>query len=190
MLLEKIRVATADRHLELESILSPFINNLKTPEEYLIILKSFYGYVFPVQEMIIKYIDAATLPDINNRRNSDLLLRDIENLGDYSEIKKAVLLPQICNTPSAIGALYVLEGSTLGGKIISRMITEKTGLNKSLDFFTGYGSETGKMWKKFTDYLSLIKEEAAQNQIVNGAEDTFKFFIIWLSERLHLPSAS
>ncbi len=54
---------------------------------------------------------------------------------------------------AAFGALYVLEGSTIGGLIIKKMISEKLGSEEGMSFFEGYGKKTAERWKVFTQYI-------------------------------------
>jgi heme oxygenase len=51
----------------------------------------------------------------------------------------------------AFGCLYVMEGSTLGGKIIYNILKKQLGLSDSAgaSFFYGYGPATGEKWKTF-----------------------------------------
>jgi heme oxygenase (biliverdin-IX-beta and delta-forming) len=49
-----------------------------------------------------------------------------------------------------IGALYVTEGSTLGGQFIAKHLARKLDLtpDRGLRFFTGYGDETAARWRQ------------------------------------------
>jgi len=58
----------------------------------------------------------------------------------------------------AFGMLYVLEGSTLGGRIIGREVAARLGLDADRGgrFFHGYGARTGAMWQGFTAALDRL----------------------------------
>ena len=60
-------------------------------------------------------------------------------------------LPSIRSHQHALGALYVIEGSTLGGKIISKMISHQIPSTDGhgLTFFNSYGDDTITMWERF-----------------------------------------
>jgi len=60
-------------------------------------------------------------------------------------------LPEIKNTAQAFGALYVIEGSTLGGQIIKKMVQKQLCMegNNGLSFFDGYREATSDMWQVF-----------------------------------------
>ena len=91
-------------------------------------------------------------------------------------------LPGITNEDEAIGALYVLEGSTLGGKIISAMIKKVLidADDSILSFYNGYGEESEKMWSSFTNAMNEhSKGEEQSRTITEAAKETFVKFKAW-----------
>jgi len=84
-----------------------------------------------------------------------------------------------------LGALYVIEGSTLGGTIISKMIKQQLAIpdNKGLSFFNGYGSETEKMWQDFKLFLDRPLKPAEEAVVIRSANDTFNKFGQWFDNR-------
>lgn len=184
MLIEKIRAATSVEHKKLEAALFPFINTIADKMDYILLLQAFYGYIAPVQQLIVKHIDDQLAPDMDQRRNASLLLDDLASLGVHTQPETATQLPVIDSNASAFGALYVLEGSTLGGKIISKMIAEKLGSDEALRFFKGYGAEMGKMWKIFTQQLEADKNQEHAETVIKAATDTFALFGTWLEKNI------
>lgn len=78
--------------------------------------------------------------------------------------------------PRLLGALYVGEGSSLGGQVIHRTLQSNTNLH-DIDqtlFYKGYAEQTGPMWKAFMAYLETapVKSEDVP-QVVAGAQDAF-----------------
>ena len=59
-------------------------------------------------------------------------------------------LPPVPGTDEALGRLYVLEGSTLGGTFIDRHLATLPSLGSTvrLRAFSPYGRETGAMWHR------------------------------------------
>ncbi len=184
MLIEQIRVATAAEHKALEEKLFPFLNNINSKEQYAQLLNAFYGYIFPVQEKIIEHIDQNIVPDIIERRNASFIANDLNSLQIPLTNSLSNNLPAINDHASAMGALYVLEGSTLGGKIIAKTIAEKLSSTEALSFFKGYGTETGVMWKKFTQYLEHPENHKNAKTVINTAADSFRRFGIWFETSL------
>ena len=64
--------------------------------------------------------------DLAARRRSDMLLTDLRVLG-ASDIPHIPLDTPVAGLFDAIGCLYVLEGSTLGGQIILHGAAERLG---------------------------------------------------------------
>lgn len=184
MLIEGIRGATAEQHQLLESKLFPFLQNMRSVEDYIHLLNVFYGYMQPVQTLISGHIDRALLPDIDRRRNAGYILQDLEALGSSFSGEICNDLPAVNSNASAFGALYVMEGSTLGGKIIANMVSEKLGIETGLLFFRGYGPQTRNMWKEFTHKLENDRNAREAGTIISGALQTFFFFGIWLEKHM------
>jgi len=92
-------------------------------------------------------------------------------------------LPALATEAEGLGCLYVVEGSTLGGQVITRQLLKSLGLTaeNGVAFFNGYGAETGLRWKAFGAWL---EEGAAQldhdDAIIAGANETFRTLGDWL----------
>lgn len=181
----QLREQTAVYHSETESCLLPRLKNIESVKEYRELLKMFYGYFFPVQESIKQYITTQDLPDINQRRSARLILKDLEFLQDSgAAIKTCAHLPSIDSKAEAFGALYVLEGSTLGGRMIAKMLLRNpaVSLNGGLHFFNGYGEATAAKWKLF---LEVLDTQAELSSIVAAANQTFLLLKNWINESLY-----
>ncbi|RZL16505.1 MAG: heme oxygenase, partial [Pedobacter sp.] len=113
MLSDKIRDATKPAHLSLEKIVVQQLKSIKSNEDYAAFLTKFYTYFSQVEKAIAPYITAQLLPDHSERRNSSFLKNDIEVLGSNVANVKEVEVPAISNAVSALGALYVMEGSIM-----------------------------------------------------------------------------
>lgn len=184
MLITQIRASSGKEHQDLENTLLPYIDRIKSREDYTLLLQAFYGYVLPVQEKIMLHIDRSRIPDIGLRRNASLLEKDLVELGGHARQEFCEDLPVIQSHAEAVGALYVLEGSTLGGKIISKMIAGKLDSKAGLRFFNGYGDKTGAMWKEFLARLQENDHPDYNGTIVESVQSTFLLFDKWLKEKL------
>jgi heme oxygenase len=76
----------------------------------------------------------------------------------------------------AMGSLYVLEGSTLGGQVITRML-RAAGWERPLAYFDPYGDEVGAFWRAFRVRAEGAGQTAAMAQ---EAERTFVTLRRWL----------
>jgi heme oxygenase len=155
-------------------------------QDYVAILNSFYGYFGGLEKLIERYINESNLADYGDRRKSAALADDIKALGgDVATMANGTELPELNNYLQAFGALYVIEGSTLGGQIISRMIQQHIRIENGfgLSFFNSYGDNTHQMWAKFKDILNKVAVSEADEQIVlAAANQTFLKFKDWLEK--------
>ena len=63
---------------------------------------------------------AAVLPDWPERRRADLVRADLAELG--AELPRPAAAPEFRNEAQLLGGIYVLEGSRLGGSVLSSRI--------------------------------------------------------------------
>lgn len=85
------------------------------------------------------------------------------------------VFPAIGTKAEALGALYVLEGSTLGGRKILQSLRSQGVSTDDLHFLDPYGKDAGVNWRLF---LRVLERETAHNQTtmnecVSGAIKAF-----------------
>lgn len=187
MILEKIKTATSVNHILLEQsqVLLPISNKNLTRENYRTILTKFYGFFYPLEKLVNQFDQIQLyLPDYTTRRKAGLLKNDlltIEGIEIYIDFCED--LPQVANVSQAFGCLYVMEGSTLGGKIIAKQLKEQLGLDdkNGASFFNGYKEETGPKWKAFQQALLAVSAASESDDlIISAANDTFNKFEKWM----------
>ena len=187
MLTEKIRIATQQYHQETEKILIGKLKNMRSLNDYSDILKIFHGYFGGLEQLIDQHINPEILTDYNERRKAAALGNDLQALNSALPTQATGnQLPAIDNTLEAFGALYVIEGSTLGGKIISKMVQQHMGITdgKGLSFFDGYGEDTGIKWAGFQEKLNSIAQTPEQeDEVITAANNTFLKFKEWMEVR-------
>ncbi|HEY0780653.1 MAG TPA: biliverdin-producing heme oxygenase, partial [Gemmatirosa sp.] len=94
--------------------------------------------------------------DLAARTRSPLLRRDLAALAPDDPPGRPPAAGITAPTPAhALGILYVLEGSTLGGQLLRRRIEARLGLTPAtgLAFLTAYGTDVGAMWRAFSEAL-------------------------------------
>jgi heme oxygenase len=114
------------------------------------------------------------------RRRADLFAADLATLGARSA-DDVPELPAPAGTDEALGRLYVLEGSTLGGAFIDLHLATVPGLaGLRLRAFSPYGAETGAMWHGFR---RAARERMAAGgdarTMVTAAGQTFGALALW-----------
>ena len=185
---QAVKNETTFLHQEVEQLLLPRLNAIQSLEDYAAILQSFHGYYLPVEQAIQQHISPAILPDIEKRRNAMMVVNDLRFLGMKADQNFCNELPQISNSAQAFGALYVLEGSTLGGKMIAKMLAKNKAVcipTGALKFFNGYKEETGKMW---TAFLKVLNQQTDVDTIVESANQTFFHLKKWMQQGLYYES--
>ncbi len=185
VLSERLKVETSVQHQEAEHTLAPFIAGLNSRSNYIELLRTFRAFYAPVYLQIRKFISDDILPDIDERNTALLIDSDLEELDQEPEYSSSTFLPEINDVPSAFGALYVLEGSTLGGKYIRKMLlsNDKLGLtDQHTRFFDSYGDSVGTKWKT---YLRILNFQQDHLTIIRAANETFTSFRSWLNKSLN-----
>ena len=125
--------------------------------------------------------------DFSERRKVGRLEEDLAALGlgaeEQARIPRCLELPELDSIPRVLGCLYVVEGATLGGQVISRHLLANLGITPESGgaFFAGYGAETGPRWKAFGEAITAAAEKfGGEDEIVAGATRTFETLERWL----------
>ena len=153
-----------------------------TRVEYSELLQKYYGYYLPLETLLLALPVPVFQP---SRAKHSLLKDDLGFLTSHQPIDPVICrkLPEVDSVPSALGICYVLEGATLGGQMIAKKLKISLGLphQEGLKFFSGYGSETGKMWNSFKAHTRNIvctpKESAV---MLEAALNTFNSLSDWM----------
>ena len=86
----------------------------------------------------------------------------------------AVSSIDLANPEQALGAFYVLEGSTLGGATITRHLKHHFGDQIPCQFYNGYGMGTPSKWHNFLKHFEQsINTVAELNDACIGAKAVF-----------------
>jgi heme oxygenase len=177
-----LKKETAARHIDVEKTMNPLIQDIRSVDDYASLLKIFFGFYFPLQNKISHFVTATDLADINERNLALLVLEDLHSLGQpVTDLSTCSNLPEISNKAQAFGCLYVMEGSTLGGRIISKWLQKNPFISlqeEQLHFFNGYQEQTGSKWKTFLDALN---EQQDIKAVIDAANETFILFQNWIT---------
>jgi heme oxygenase len=185
MILARLRRETRPHHDAVEAQLGLFDRPV-TLDSYRSLLHKFWGFYKPVEARIDAVADWPTLGlDWDRRRKVPLLERDLADLGVGPVLLdglECTALPDLQSVPEALGCLYVLEGSTLGGQVITRHLEGLNGGPFPTAFFSSYGENLGQMWKSFGEFLTSYSAAwAVDDEIVRSACATFDTLTAWLA---------
>jgi heme oxygenase len=118
----------------------------------------------------------------SRRRRAHLFAEDLRTLGAEPDPAPLPDLPPVEDTDHALGRLYVLEGSTLGGTFISRHLATlpTLGPDVRLGAFSPYGAETGAMWHAFRRVTrDRVAAGGDAGRVVGAARATFTALAAW-----------
>lgn len=172
MIHEVLRKQTEAAHQQVEKLVIAKLKNIHSNEDYVNLLKIFFAYFIRLEVAVRPFISSEVLPDYAERRHAASLADDIISLGYMPNGLPDVIVPSIDNTVKALGALYVMEGSVMGGRIIIQML-EKRGITEGISFFTGYGSETETRWSSFVAVLDRYIKQEYEQEAIEAANQTF-----------------
>jgi heme oxygenase len=178
-----LRKGTADLHQQIERRVSVFREGFNL-ENYAQLVEQFFGFWAPVEERLSK-LRPLRDPDLalQSRLKCCLLRDDLLILGrDPEAVRQCEKLPQLDTFLQGLGCLYVLEGSTLGSRIISRRLKETLQLGKGsgASFFNAYGGLIGSRWMEFEGFVSASVKPGQADDVVKAARETFMCFYEWL----------
>ena len=175
--LQSLRTETDSLHRQLEDtsisrqLMSPAISR-KDYCLYLSLMRNVIAWqeatVFPLVKNILETDSRQKLPGID---------RDLSQLSAAPHSIPFTFPQEMRDTPSALGAMYVLEGSTLGGRVILKHLAQTLQLDETngAAFFYGYGPETGKQWSSYLKVLTgYAVTEHCEERIISSAKNTFE----------------
>ncbi|WP_130736184.1 biliverdin-producing heme oxygenase [Flavobacterium sp. J27] len=181
-MITRIKEETKLFHTEVEKVLVKELKALQTQEEYATLLLKLYGFYFSVENKLQDNIEESIMPDIKIRKHishleKDLMLMGVSFLPINNEFSK-----KITSLSYALGVLYVIEGSTLGGQIIVSMIMKQLDLKDKtlLSYFNSYDAKTQDMWGAFKDNVENSSYSIDGDVMLQGAKDTFIALKHWL----------
>jgi heme oxygenase len=181
--LSALRSATASAHRQLESRLD-LLRAGFTRNDYSRLLQRFYGFYAAWEPEFLRLAPADLRDFYQPRKKCPFLLRDFAFLNvDPVAIPLASDLPPLQTEWDLLGSLYVVEGSTLGGQVISRHLGPLLQLtpDAGLAFFNSYGSLTEERWIAFRHLLDSDRIGGPEIEAITGsAGRTFAFLEHWL----------
>ncbi|WP_281234020.1 biliverdin-producing heme oxygenase [Flavobacterium gelatinilyticum] len=175
--LNDIKTQTADSHTKLErlpvsaSIISP---DMKL-EDYTFYLSLMHDVHKDTEELVFPLL-SGIIEDLEQRKKKQLIEDDLSYLNYTKTSSAKVFQDAKLTVPFAVGILYVMEGSTLGGRFILKNVSTFPELSngKGVSYFNGYGDKTGSFWKAFLNFMAQYEEEHnCGDEIIEGAKYAF-----------------
>jgi heme oxygenase len=184
--LRRLRSDTATGHQAVEKtldLLDPDLTRARLVE----VLTRLHGFWQAAEAGLDAWADAepAAAAELawSDRRRVHLFADDLTALGAaLSSAPAQPDLPSVAGTDDALGRLYVLEGSTLGGVFIDRHLASLPQLADAapLRAFSPYGERTGAMWHAYRAATrARVAAGGDAGRVVAAAQQTFSALAAW-----------
>lgn len=186
--LGRLKSDTAAVHERVEAML-PLLDPALTRDAYRGVLAAFLGFYRPLERALWRHAPALAAIGLHaaERVKTPLLEHDLRALGAsdaaIGAARECAPLPDVGDLARAVGSLYVLEGATLGGRVIARHVARSIGVGEANGgaFFAAYGERVGAMWTAYRDAVAgYVDDGGDEDAIIAGAVETFGMLERWL----------
>ncbi|UHD18320.1 biliverdin-producing heme oxygenase [Thiocapsa bogorovii] len=172
-----LRRATAETHEAVERL--PLMTRLTSPtvtrEDYLKYLHALADVYAALEDGLLDALDEEIRNDLGVRRKLPAILKDLAEQGQPHVLRtSAQLAPS--GAAAALGGLYVLEGATLGGRVIAKHLRRCLGpVLGSAGFLDFHGKQSAAAWKRFANILDSLPVHGRMDpsEVIAGALATF-----------------
>ena len=175
----RLRTETAPAHERLERSLD-LLSQPLDQNRFTALLVRFHGFHQAWEPALARCLPAELVPgprlpqlehDLGTLGVGDAIIAAIRSCAHASSLGE--------HRDTALGSVYVLEGSTLGGRVIARHFSEAPWWPPAgLRYFDPYGDETAARWRQTLAQLAAAGGDA--DRIVAGAVRTFEILQHWL----------
>ena len=191
-ILTRLRAETRGEHDAVERVLD-LMSPALTAGAYKNKLAQFYGFYGPLEAALQTRCAlpedclapgpsqlATLLPRLNK---TALLRQDLQDPGVLTDaLPLCRRLPSTHTEAEVLGCLYVMEGATLGGRMITQHVRAMFGITPTTggSFFDGYAGNTGTMWQSMRHLLvRCASDTQTEDAIVANAIATFARLRAW-----------
>ena len=189
--LMRLRQSTQSLHqaLHRHPLLQDFTTDRTTVERYQAVIEAFYGFYRPLEPTLIAAAAEAGCPSRYQQPiRTTWLEQDLRGLGYSMAAVKSLAchrgLTRLSKSGWLAGCLYVIEGSTLGGKAIISSLSKhmNSEVLHSTHFFRGFREQTIPRWQNTCNFIRQVCDSSEQ---VLVASDTARLVFTALTEWLN-----
>ncbi|MDI4647290.1 biliverdin-producing heme oxygenase [Cohnella hashimotonis] len=184
----KERTAPQHRRAEQNKYTAAMLDHTMTLEQYAKYLALFYGYILPLERAFEARPEWNELRfDIGARTKHRLIKADLHALGwDSRAIDNLPLcqsLPDLSSFPRILGCMYVLEGSTLGGQMLTKLLMKDLPVSPDTNarYLNSYGADVRARWTEFREVLvEQARSAEDEREMLAAAGETFDRLRDWI----------
>lgn len=175
--LARLREATAPMHAALEQtpLSTALLREGATLNDYTAYLQRMHGVIRFCEALVFPLIEHV-ITGLGGRRKLHFIENDLQQLASPPVSAHTYQPFTTADVAFALGYMYVIEGATLGGRVILKQLAPKLGVNETSGgrFFAGYGKETSVKWKNFLQQFSMyVVEHDCESETIAGAQHAF-----------------
>ena len=175
MLQETLKQATQINHDELEGLMyvQEIMNETLPVDHYKEILATNYIIHNALEEILHGSLSRSLAEglDLNSRNKLPALKADLQEMKIPESFANSDTSLAISSDAWILGALYVMEGATLGGNMIVRKLKTNSNLEKlhlKFNYYQVYGAELIPKWKRFVEVLNKQPESTHPDSIAGA----------------------
>jgi heme oxygenase len=172
--IDRLRQETRAVHSDLDESLH-LIDRLGARLKRAGVMAGYHRFHHALEAAVAPFLAGIADLDFYARRRAQLIADGIALLGGEVSPDRAPS-PGLSTRSEALGALYVMEGSSLGGRVILKELTRGGVSLAGLGFLDPYGSDAGPRWRSF---LAILEREVhsgeQRDDAVSGALNAFAF---------------
>lgn len=183
---DEIRDATHAEHEDVESHMDLMRPDLGL-KDYACLLQKYHAFYHALEQFLMgRAAQSSGFAQFycRDRLKTAWLASDLKALDAEVDAPADALLQErlailLASEQRLLGALYVIEGSMLGGSVLAKQFRKRFGLSPEagLMFFSGYGSQIREKWLATLGLLAQFDHDpAARRETVEGARSMFRLF--------------
>ncbi|MEP6503960.1 MAG: biliverdin-producing heme oxygenase [Betaproteobacteria bacterium] len=179
--LTELRLTTRAEHDRIENILR--LTEPMPMARYAAVMSGFDAFLRAWEPRVHAALPERLQAWFRARRRGGFASADVEWLRSVAGVTapamsaSAIATIPLGDLAEVLGSLYVIESSTLGGRVIAPQLKTTLGLaqGRGASYFHGFGGETGVMWNNFRVLASLEIGESSRSTVraCQSAKRTF-----------------
>jgi len=183
MLQEILKSATKDNHDELESLMfvNEIMNKTLTLDQYKTLLATNYIVHSAIESKLHDALDDQLKDKLHITQRDKLAALELDlaememDKAELDSLDFDFLKLKDKNNASSLGAMYVLEGATLGGNVIRKKLRANPVFeNLKLNYYSVYDQQLMPNWLSFVGVLNSSVPEEDFALAEESAVDMFK----------------
>jgi heme oxygenase len=184
-IVDRLREATRELHGEVDAESAVAAGGR---ERYLWFVARLYGFHAAIEPPLAAGLSGAAPAlglDLERRRKAHLFAADLLHFDVRpGKLPRCTALPRLDTPARALGALYVVEGSTLGGAFLLAQLgrTLRIAPGAGASGIAPYGAALRDMWVGYASAVDRFvrAHPEAEPEVIAGARETFEAIIAWL----------